>query len=172
MQGGWPPGGGGYGSGAGGYGPPAGAPYSSQSPYGPPAPGFTPQYGTYEFNPYENSILTRTGSRAKLWGTISTVVGVLQIFGSCGMVSTPLLAAYLPAGIVAIVVGLTFIGAGSSLKAVVTTQGNDLMHLMQAMHKMSTAFIIQIVCVVIGFALAVIGIVLAMFVFAVRAASG
>jgi hypothetical protein len=131
----------------------------------------TPQYGTYEFNEYENSIIDKTASRAKLWGIISTTIGALQIVGSCGMFASPTLATYLPAGIVAIVVGITFIGAGNSLKAVVTTQGNDLMHLMQAMQKMSTAFIIEIICAIVGFVLAVIGILLVMFVFVAVAAS-
>ena len=133
--------------------------------------GLTPQYGNYEFNDYENSIIEKTASRAKLWGIISTTIGAIQILGSCGMVASPTLATYLPAGIVAIVVGVTFIGAGNSLKAVVSTQGNDLMHLMQAMQKMSTAFIIEIICAIIGFVLAVIGIILVMFVLVAAAAT-
>ena len=189
MQGGWqpPPGGGGYGppGGGGGYGapPPGGAPPGyggppggagfAPSPYAPPGhPGvMSPQYGTYEFNEYENSIIDKTASRAKLWGIISTTVGALQILASCGMFASATFATYLPAGIVAIVVGVTFIGAGNSLKSVVTTQGNDLMHLMQAMQKMSSAFIIEIICAIVGFVLAVIAMILLVFVFAVVAAS-
>jgi hypothetical protein len=194
MQGGWQPppgGGGGYGPPGGGYGAPPpggggppgyggappGAPGFAPNPYGgaPPqmmGPGMmSPQYGNYEFNEYENSIIDKTASRAKLWGIISTTIGALQIVGSCGMFASPSLATYLPAGIVAIVVGVTFIGAGNSLKSVVTTQGNDLMHLMQAMQKMSTAFIIEIICAIVGFVLAVLGVILLMFVFVAVAAS-
>jgi hypothetical protein len=188
MQGGWqpPPGGGGYGPPGGGYGGPppgGGAPPGyggpppqgfAPNPYagGPPMQGMmAPQYGNYEFNDYENSVIDKTASRAKLWGIISTTIGGLQIVGSCGMFASPTLATYLPAGIVAIVVGVTFIGAGNSLKSVVTTQGNDLMHLMQAMQKMSTAFIIEIICAIVGFCLAVLGMLLLMFVFVAVAAS-
>ena len=197
MQGGWqpPPGGGGYGPPGGGYGgpPPGGGPPSTGGPpgygvppgqgYAPPNPygapqggppamtGLTPQYGNYEFNDYENSIIEKTASRAKLWGIISTTIGALQIVGSCGMFASPSLATYLPAGIVAIVVGVTFIGAGNSLKAVTETQGNDLMHLMQAMQKMSSAFIIEIICAIVGFVLAVIGAIIVMFVLVAAAAS-
>ena len=46
------------------------------------------------------------------------------------------MASYLPSGIIAIVIGVTFMGVGSSLKMVVQTQGNDLMHMMQALQKM------------------------------------
>jgi hypothetical protein len=180
MQGGWqPPPGGGYGPPSGGYGPPGYGEVPPQgfapNPYGAPhaaPPGMmTLHYGTYEFNAYESSIIDKTASRAKLWGIISTTIGVLQIFGSCGMVANPTFATYLPTGIVAVVVGITFMGAGSSLKAVVTTQGNDLMHMMQAMQKMSSAFIIEIICAIVGFALAVIAAILVMFVFVAVAAS-
>ena len=60
--------------------------------------------------------------------------------------------------IVAIVVGVTFIGAGGSLKQVVTTQGNDLMHMMQALQKMGTAFLIEAICAIAGFVLTVIAV--------------
>ncbi len=169
MQGGWqpPPRDSRYGA------PPGGTSYARPSAHGAPLPPgtVTPEYGAYEFNPYENSIIDRTARRAKLWGVISTIIGVLQIFGSCGMWASPTLATFLPAGIVAMVVGLTFIGTGNSLKAVVTTHGNDLMHLMQAMEKTSTAFLIQIVCSIIAFVLAVIGTILLLFVFVAVAAT-
>jgi hypothetical protein len=130
-----------------------------------------PQYGQYEFNEYENSVIDKAASRAKLWGIISTTIGALQVLGSCGMFASPSLASYLPSGIVSIVVGVTFIGAGNSLKSIVTSQGNDLMHLGQAMQKLSTAFMIQIVCAIIAFVLVVGLVLLAMFVFVAAAAS-
>lgn len=193
MQGGWqpPPGGGGYGAppGGGGYGqpPPGGAPPGygapppsmgfSQNPYGTPqgmsgAPGMMPgSYGNYEFNDTENSIIDKTAGRAKLWGTISTVVGVLQCLASCGAVANPTLASNLPTGIIAIVVGVTFMGVGNSLKMVVQTQGNDLMHMMQALQKIGSAFTVQIVCTIVGFVLAVLIFMLLAFVLVAAAAS-
>lgn len=201
MQGGWqpPPGGGGgqgYGPPGGGYGaPPGGAPpgggppgygappggpppgYGAPNPYGggPPMGGppgmMTPQYGNYEFNEYENSVIDKAASRAKLWGIISTAIGALYILGSCGMVVSPTLAANLPSGIVQIVIGVTFMGAGNSLKSIVTSQGSDMMHLGQAMEKMSTAFMIQIVCAIIAVVLVALVVLLGLFVFAAAAAS-
>ena len=109
--------------------------------------------------------------RAKLWGYISTALGVCQIFGSCGMFSNALFGAYLPAGIVAIVVGVTFVGVGNSLKGIVATRGNDMLHTMQAFQKLSTAFIVQIVCAVVGFVLAVLVILIALLFFVAAAAS-
>jgi hypothetical protein len=190
MQGGWqpPPGGGGYGppgGGGGGYGPPGAGPPGyggpppgqqgfTQNPYAGPAQNMmqiAPSYGSYEFNDYENSVIDKTASRMKLWGIISTVIGGLQIVESCGMFWSAQYATNLPIGIVAIVVGVTFIGAGNSLKAVVTTQGNDLMHMMQAMQKMSSAFIIEIICAIVGFVLAIIGALIVGFIAVAVAAS-
>lgn len=191
MQGGWqpPPGGGG-----GGYGPPPGGgwvppggtqqggggyppqqPNFAPNPYqqgGPPG-GFAPapSYGNYEFNEYENSVIDKTAGRIKLWGIVSIVIGGFQILSSCGMFANATYATNLPVGIVGIVVGVTFLGAGNALKAVVQTQGNDLMHMMQALEKMSSAFLIQMICLVVAFVLAAIVAVIAVFILAAVAAS-
>ncbi len=133
--------------------------------------GMAPQYGNYEFNEYENSIIDKAAGRMKLWGTISTVIGALQLLGSCGMFVDAKYATNLPSGIVAIVVGITFLGAGNSLKSVVTTQGNDLMHMMQALQKMGTAFLIEAICAVVGFVLLILATILIAFVFVAVAAS-
>lgn len=133
--------------------------------------GMTPQYGTYEFNDYENSVIDKAAGRMKLWGIISTVIGALQFLGSCGMFVDAKYATNLPTGIVAIVVGITFMGAGNSLKSVVTTQGNDLMHMMQALQKMGSAFLIETICTIVGFILMAIVLVLVAFVFVAVAAS-
>jgi hypothetical protein len=129
------------------------------------------QFGNYEFNDFENSIIDKSAGRAKLWGIISTVIGVLQLLGSCGMVANASYATYLPSGIIALVVGITFIGVGNSLKSVVQTQGNDMMHMMQALQKLGSAFMIQIIATIIGIVLVALIMVLAMFVLVAAAAS-
>ena len=181
MQGGWqpPPGGGGYGAPpqGGGYGqPPQGGGYGQPPPGGappgygapPPSMGFAPNpygapqgapgmmsgsFGNYEFNETENQIVDKTASRAKLWGVISIVVGSLNCVSSCGGFAKADLFLNLPSGIVGIIVGVAFLGVGNSLKQVVQTQGNDLMHMMQALQKMSSAFMVQIVCTIAGWVL-------------------
>jgi hypothetical protein len=183
--GGAPPGAPGGMGGPPGYGAPPGGGYPQQNPYGGPQPGqpmgmhggmgpvgMSPaQFGSYEFNEMENSIIDKTAGRAKLWGIISTTVGALQLLGSCGMVANPGMATYLPSGIIALVVGITFIGVGNSLKSVVQTQGNDMMHMMQAMQKIGSAFMIQIIATIIGIVLIALIMVLAMFVLVAAAAS-
>lgn len=177
MQGGWQPGGGGYGTG--GYGPPGapGAPGAPPPGYGgaPMAPvppqGFAEGYGSYEFNELENAILTRTAARAKLWGVISVVLGVTQMVGSCGMLASSSLGLLLPIGIVALIVGMTFIGVGNSLDSAARTQGRDMPHLMAAMQKLTTAFTVQIVCNVIGVVLFAVMMIFLFFAAIVSAAS-
>jgi hypothetical protein len=149
----------------------------AQNPYGAPqgmsgAPGMmSGSYGSYEFNEMENSIIDKTAGRAKLWGVISTTIGALQCLASCGAVANPTMATNLPSGIIAVVVGITFMGVGSSLKMVVQTQGNDLMHMMQALQKMGSAFMVQIICTIVGFVLAVLIFMLLAFVLVAAAAS-
>lgn len=152
----------------------------SQNPYGgapqgmgaPPGMMNNPSaYGNYEFNEMENSIIDKTAGRAKLWGIISITIGALECMASCGAVASPGLATNLPTGIVAIVVGISFLGVGNSLKSVVTTQGNDLMHMMQALQKMGGAFMVQIICAIVGFVLTLLAFMLVAFVLVAAAAS-
>ena len=166
-----PPGGAppGYGGGP----PPQG--FGAPNPYGAPGGGppgmMQPQYGNYEFNEYENSVVDKLASRAKLWGIISAVLGSLYLISSCFFFVKADLLMNAPGGIVSIIVGVVFIGGGNSLKSVVTTQGNDMQHLMMAFQKMSTAFIIQIGCAIAGFALGIIAFLLIAFVFVAAVAS-
>jgi len=128
-------------------------------------------FGNYEFNEMENSIIDKTASRAKLWGIISIVFGVLNFMSSCGGFAKADMFLNLPTGIVGIVVGIAFLGVGNSLKMVVQTQGNDLMHMMQALQKMGSAFMVQIVVTIIGFVLALLIFMLVAFVLVAAAAS-
>jgi len=178
MQGGWqpPPGGGsGYGAPPPGYGPPQpgyGPPGMPPNPYAAPGaqPTFGAQYGNYEFNELENGIIDKCASRAKMWGWISASLGALQLLGGgCGAFANPGMAAYVPAGIVALIVGISFIGVGNSLKAVVDTQGNDLAHMMSALEKLGGAFLIQAIASIIMIVL--VAIVVLFMVFAVAVAA-
>ena len=175
MQGGWqpPPGGGGYGGPppGGGYGgpPPAANPYASPgAAYG--GAGMM-NYGNYEFSDMENQIIDKAAGRARTWGIISIVLGALQLLGTLGAVANPGFIVYLPQGIIAIIIGTTFLGAGNSLKAVVETQGNDIPHMMTAVQKLGSAFFIQIVVTIIGVVLVALALVLVFFIAAASALS-
>lgn len=154
-----------------GYGPPPPGAYGQPPPgFGaPPGMGFAGGFGSYEFNDLENSIIGKTAGRARTWGIISIVLGVLNVLLGFLFFVSPGLLVNLVSGIVSIVVGVTFLGAGNSLRSVVDTQGNDLQHMMQAMEKLASAFTVQIVAAIVGFILGAIAIVLAIFVLAAMA---
>jgi hypothetical protein len=128
-------------------------------------------YGNYEFTEAENAIIDKTAGRAKTWGIISIVIGGLQLLASLGAVANPSLLGQAPGGIVALVVGISFLGAGSSLKSVVQTQGNDIPHMMLALQKIGSAFFVQIIATIIGVVLLGIIMVLLVFLLAASAAS-
>jgi hypothetical protein len=144
------------------------------SPYGAPgAPmGAYQGYGSYEFNDVENQIIDKTAGRVKLGGWICAVIGACDLlFGCGGSLASATLAVYIPYGIVFLIVGITFIGVGNSLRMVVQTQGNDIAHLMTAMQKLGSAFFIMSISFIVGVVLAIVVTVLAVFVLVAVAAS-
>jgi hypothetical protein len=60
------------------------------------------------------------------------------------------------------------VSVGNSLSSVVQTQGNDVEHMMQAMQKLGTAFLTQIIVLIVQ---VVLYMILALIVFLVLAAT-
>jgi hypothetical protein len=123
-------------------------------------------YGHYEFSQMENQIIERAATRTRVWGIISIILGVLELLGTVGAIASPGLIIYLPQGIVSIIIGTTFLGAGNSLRAVVDTQGNDVPHMMTAIQKLGSAFNIQIIVTVVGAVVVALALVVVLFVVA------
>lgn len=124
-------------------------------------PGTRSGYGRYEFNDFENEVIERTANRARAWGVLAMALGGLNVIAGCLAFLHPILLANLCSGVVSMVVGATFVRAGRSLSNVVTTQGDDLRHMMEALDKVGTALMVQMVTTVIGFLLAALAIALA-----------
>ena len=87
-----------------------------------PQPQWVPQARQYEFGHYENSVF---GDVAK-WMTVAAVVNVL------GML-TPLHVEGTLGGVLTLVVSLLLWMGASAFRRVVSTQGNDVTHLMEAL---------------------------------------
>ncbi len=137
---------------------------------GSPAPGFggapgAGQGGGYEFGHAENAVLASTATKAKVWGIVSVVLGVLQIFyGLYGILLNGAAIPYGFTGLANLVVGVSFLGAGGALRSVVDTQGNDIAHLMAAMKKLGTSFVVLTVALPLGVIFSIIiGILVAIF---------
>jgi len=161
-----------------------GAPPPGGNPYAPPQgmPGGMPGgampgmggygFGQYEFNDMENAIIAKTAGRAKVWGIISIVIGALYLLSSLFFFLSPGLLANLAPGIGGIVVGITFVGVGNSLSSIVQTQGNDIEHMMAAMQKLGTAFMTQIIVLIVQVVLAIILMMIVFLFLAAMVAAG
>jgi hypothetical protein len=129
------------------------------NPFAPP--GARGGYGRYEFNDLENGIIERTANRARAWGILAMALGGLNVVAGGMAFLYPILLANLVSGVVSMVVGASFLRAGRSLSNVVTTQGEDLRHMMEGLDKVGTALMVQMVTTIIGFLLAAFAIALA-----------
>jgi hypothetical protein len=122
---------------------------------------------SYEFSAAENEIISKTGWRTKVWGMLTLAGGILTALMGVGAAMTGeafgLIAGvfYVLLALIPIVIGRSFMAAGNALGSVVTTQGNDIDHLMASMEGLGKAFIIQIVATAIWAGLIVLGIVAA-----------
>ena len=114
--------------------------------------------GLYEFTEAQNLVVARAGSRARQWGVISVLTGVLALAGliitlifreeliAHGLepsYTTTFIVALTPVVLTHLIIAVLYVKAGASLEAVVATQGNDVEHLMRSLHKLGTAFLVE-----------------------------
>ena len=133
------------------------------------------QAAGYEFNEIENATIASTAKFARVWGWFSLISGVLLLIlgllfvfalaallasmSSSGSMPSTLSTAkigalggsLIPSAIVGIVGGIFYISSGSSLQRVVTTQGNDIPLLMDAIKTLSRAFMIEAIAMIVSF---------------------
>jgi hypothetical protein len=110
--------------------------------------------GGYEFNADEEQIIGRTARYAWLWGVVSIVIGTFALLSS--LQGSAAVLGQIPMGIANIVIGSFFVGTSRSLKAVVTTSGDDIAHLLEALRKLGIAFLIQLIMFFLAFVAALI----------------
>lgn len=137
----------------------------AQAPYGTP-----PAHAAagYEFTPLENSVIGSTASWTNGAGIIQAVLGGLVVLAAIAAVVGGNVGGALANGLAAAVyltIGFALIGAASALKRVVSTQGNDIQHLMEALKAYERAFKIQVILVILALVIGVIGGILAVAVF-------
>lgn len=182
---GGPPGGG-WGQPPGGYGgppeggwgqPPGGAPPGGPPPGGAPPgwgqpPGGAPPGGWgqppgggyggaspgYEFTGHENQTIEKVATWAKALAITLFVVGAINVVtalvnGSFGLGTILGL-------ILNIVVGVMFLQSGQAFSRVVSSQGQDIVHLMSALKNLSAVFLIRIILVAIVGVLMICGVLI------------
>jgi hypothetical protein len=114
-----------------------------------------PQPSSHEFGPHESQIIGKAGKWIGYWSWIAILSGVLMIVGS--FLDQEDLVAGLIMGVIYIGIGAYFRGAASAMSEVVSTAGNDVQHLMTALDKLSSAFKVMVLLVLIGAVAGLIG---------------
>ena len=105
----------------------------------------------YEFTGTQNTVLRATASRVWIWGAFTFAAGCMAALVGVTAIIEGTPAGYLGAVIygllclIPVYIGLVFLQCGKELKAVVTTRGSDIDHLMRAIGNLGAAFIVQIV---------------------------
>lgn len=131
--------------------------------------------GSYEFNEYENTIIARAAKFSKAWGIIAVILGVvlliMMIFGVAGslllagdlddaaatfMLPVVAIGALGPIAFVNLITGWYYLASGRAFQDVVDTRGNDVAHLMTALSKVAGAFKIEVIILIIAFALGIL----------------
>lgn len=123
---------------------PASAPPSSASPS---------SRAEYEFDDKQNLVIGATANRARIFGILCSITGVVQllaaVLGLAGVLDPGMAVFMIPGGIFNLVLGMFFARVGTSLSQVVMTQGEDITLMLGALQNLGKAFLIQIVASII-----------------------
>jgi hypothetical protein len=108
----------------------------------------------YEFSAPQNIVISGLSSFMKIFGIICIIGGVLMVLGSF-MVAKGLSSDQLQ-GVFVIILGVLQYRASGAFRAVVTTHGDDIHHLMNALGILKNIYKIQVVLILVVFVLAVV----------------
>lgn len=115
--------------------------------------------GGYEFGELENTTIYSCGRRARTWGIVAMVGGILcligLLFAMVMLVGTTakvrVLAIGLPTVIVLLAIARRYMDAGDALIRVPTSQDNDVEHLLTALNDLAVVFKVEVIITLIGF---------------------
>ena len=98
----------------------------------------------YEFGPHENVVVSQLAARMRRVGVMQIIAACLQVAGYTGGFvllksdhGALQLGTELPVALAFLVGGFLVLGAASTFRQIVDTQGSDLGHLMKAFDKLS-----------------------------------
>ena len=127
--------------------------------------------GRYEFDEIENATIRKTATRARIWGIVSIVIGVLSVGGIAAAywaasrmqseivsgLPNAVILALTPIALVYLVIGWFYLGCARAMKAVVETEGDDVELMMNGLAKMTAAFKVEAITTIVAIAVGVIG---------------
>lgn len=108
----------------------------------------------YEFSPPQNTVISSLSSFMKIFGIICIVGGIFLILGSLMIVKG--LSPDQLQGVFVLVIGALQYRASAAFRAVVTTQGDDINHLMSALGILKNIYKIQVLVMVAMFVVAIV----------------
>jgi O-antigen ligase len=145
-------------------------PSGGPAPYGAPAGYGAP--GGYEFTPEQNQTISRLTSAMSFVGILFLILGCLAMFG--GVAELVLVGSggnSIITGIVYAVLGGYTKQAASSFDTIVSTQGNDIPHLMNALDQLRRLYGVLRVLIIVALVLLALVFVVGFIVTAAGAAA-
>jgi hypothetical protein len=98
----------------------------------------------------ELASVARVAGRAKIWGLMCVTIGAVQVLASVYSRQLQGMISYLPAGAIAILMGVASLSVARSLRAVGEPGGDPVHKLLVGIDTVGLAVLIQIVTTVIG----------------------
>lgn len=139
--------------------------FSAANPYSAPAaqPGAA-RDGAYEFSAEENALIKKMTGAMRFVGIFTALFGVLLLFttalNAVGPRAQPAnLIVNAAQGLVQLLYGVWTLNAAGGFARVVSTQGNDVQHVMDALENLRRYFGLVRVMIIVGIVLMVLGFV-------------
>ena len=115
---------------------------------------------TYEFGARENAVIAGAARWILIFAWFAILAGVLAAV--VGILTMPAGTVNLAVGALFVVLGVWFRGTAHSFSTVVSTEGNDIAHLMDALENLGSAFLAMVVFMAVALALvAVLSVIVA-----------
>jgi hypothetical protein len=127
---------------------------------GPGAGGAAPGAGGYEFLSTENAIIATSGARARAFGALNIIAGVVMILGGLAIAATlgatraeMRVVGYgvAVAALVPLIAGPFYLRAGKAFSEVVRTEGNDIALMLTALTHLRNAVRVEGIATILAF---------------------
>jgi hypothetical protein len=105
--------------------------------------------GHYEFTPAQNEVLATASRWVGLFAWIMILSAVIMTLGGILGADETSIGAYIAAAVY-VTIGINFRGSAAAMKKVVSTEGNDISHLMTGIDDLASAFQVMGILILIG----------------------
>lgn len=108
----------------------------------------------YEFNDTQNEIIGSLAKMMKMVGIFLLIIGIISLLS--GFYNWEDNFMFIVEGLIVGVIGFWTFRAAKSFTAIVDTEGNDIVNLMDALVVLSKLFRLQLLLLILGLALAIV----------------